>query len=113
MLAISLAYVLQIIRTSGLRKELCKPQDKNRQRVMAETGLSADGSPVVDIVEDLAVEEAAPQFAAQPSLPVISFQKNRGTLFCNISEEERTKGKGTEHNRQLSLKSCKLGCRLN
>ena len=73
MLAISLAYVLQIIRTSGLRKALCKTQDKNRQRVMAETGLSADGNPVVDIVEDLAVEEAAPQFAAQPSLPVISF----------------------------------------
>ena len=65
--------LLWIIHFAPLRKELCKTQDKNRQRVMAETGLSADGSPVVDIVEDLAVEEAAPQFAAQPSLPVISF----------------------------------------
>lgn len=53
--------------------------DKNRQRVMAETGLSADGSPVVDIVEDLAVEEVAEQ--------PISWRKHK-QAFPAITDEQ-------------------------
>ena len=64
---------------------------------MAETGLSADGNPVVDIVEDLAVEEAAPQFAAQPSLPVISFEKTEERFFVTSPRrnEQREKERNT------------------